>query len=50
MNVNETGAAGQSFVLEAYLASASLRTHNVKPSYNTYESENYRVVPDNEAE
>lgn len=42
-------ATGQSFVLEAYQASASSGMHNIKSSYNTYESENYRIVPDNEA-
>lgn len=39
---------GHNSALEAYRASASSGTHNVKRSYDTYESENYRIVPDNE--
>lgn len=35
--------------LDAYRASAASAVHNVKPAYETYESENYRIVPDNEA-
>ena len=35
--------------LEAYRASAASAVRNVKPAYETYESENYRIVPDNEA-
>lgn len=42
-------AAGQSSVWETYRASAAAGAHNVKPVYDTYESENYRIVPDNEA-
>ncbi len=42
-------AAGQSSVLETYRASAAAGARNVKPVYDTYESENYRIVPDNEA-
>ncbi len=42
-------AAGQNTVLEAYRASASAGVRNVKPAYETYESENYKIVPDNEA-
>lgn len=41
-------AAGQNAALEAYLASASTGMRNVKPAYETYESENYRIVPDNQ--
>ena len=36
-------------VLEAYRASAASAVRNVKPAYETYESENYRILPDNEA-
>ena len=36
-------------VLDAYRASAASGVRNVKPAYDTYESENYRIVPDNEA-
>ncbi len=42
-------AAGQTSVLDAYRASAASGVRNVKPAYETYESENYRIVPDNEA-
>lgn len=42
-------AAQQNFVLETYRASIASGIYNVKPSYDTYESENYRIVPDNEA-
>lgn len=35
--------------LDAYRASAASAVRNVKPAYETYESENYRIVPDNEA-
>ncbi len=42
-------AAGQNMALEAYRASASEGVRNVKPAYETYESENYKIVPDNEA-
>lgn len=35
--------------LDAYRASATSAVRNVKPAYETYESENYRIVPDNEA-
>ena len=41
--------AGQNSALEAYRASATSAVRNVKPAYETYESENYRIVPDNEA-
>lgn len=41
--------AGQNSVLETYRASAASAVRNVKPAYETYESENYRIVPDNEA-
>ena len=41
--------AGQNSALEAYRASAASAVRNVKPAYETYESENYRIVPDNEA-
>ena len=40
---------GQNSALEAYRASAASAVRNVKPAYETYESENYRIVPDNEA-
>ena len=39
---------GQNSALEAYRASAASTVRNVKPAYETYESENYRIVPDNE--
>ena len=42
-------AAGQTSALYAYRVSAVLAVRNVKPAYDTYESENYRIVPDNEA-
>ena len=42
-------AAGQNSALEAYRASASSGIRNVKSSYETYEYENYKIVPDNEA-
>ncbi len=41
--------AGQTSVLDAYRASAASGVRNVKPAYEAYESENYRIVPDNEA-
>ena len=40
---------GQNSALEAYRASVASTVRNVKPAYETYESENYRIVPDNEA-
>ena len=43
-----TRKAGQDMILEAYRASASAGVHNVKPAYEKYESENYKIVPDNE--
>lgn len=42
-------SAGQNTALETYRASAVSSVRNVKPVYETYESENYRIVPDNEA-
>ena len=41
--------AGQNSILEAYRASAASAVRNVKPAYETYESENYRIVPNNES-
>lgn len=41
--------AGQNSILDAYRASAASAARNVKPAYETYESENYKIVPDNEA-
>ena len=46
---NSVKTAGQNSALEAYRASAASAVRNVKPAYETYESENYRIVPDNEA-
>ncbi len=46
---NSVRTAGQTSVLDAYRASAASGVRNVKPAYDTYESENYRIVPDNEA-
>ena len=46
---NSSRTAGQTSVLDAYRASAASGVRNVKPAYDTYESENYRIVPDNEA-
>ena len=46
---NSVKTAGQTSVLDAYRASAASGVRNVKPAYDTYESENYRIVPDNEA-
>ncbi len=46
---NSVRTAGQTSVLDAYRASAASGVRNVKPVYDTYESENYRIVPDNEA-
>lgn len=42
-------AVGQNTALEAYRVSAAMGVRNVKPAYETYESENYRIVPDDEA-
>ena len=39
----------QNVILEAYRTSASVGVRNVKPAYEKYESENYRIVPDNES-
>lgn len=44
---NSAKAAGQTLVLDAYRASAAPGVRNVKPAYDTYESENYKIVPDN---
>ena len=46
---NSVRMAGQTSVLDAYRASAASGVRNAKPAYDTYESENYRIVPDNEA-
>ena len=46
---NSVKTAGQTSVLDAYRASAASGVRNVKPAYDTYESENFRIVPDNEA-
>lgn len=40
--------AGQNSALEAYRALTASAVRNVKPSYEAYESENYKIVPDNE--
>lgn len=46
---NRQRTTGQTSALEAYQASAAYGARSVKPAYDTYESENYRIVPDNEA-
>ncbi len=46
---NSTRTAGQTSLLEVYRVSASSVVRNIKPVYKAYESENYRIVPDNEA-
>ncbi len=46
---NNVDMQGQTSILEAYRASAASAAHNMKPAYDTYESENFRIVPDNEA-
>lgn len=46
---NSAETAGQTSPLEAYRASAASAVRNVKSAYEEYESENYRIVPDNEA-
>ena len=46
---NSVRTAGQISGLGAYHASAASRVRSVKPDYDTYESENYRIVPDNQA-
>lgn len=46
---NSIRTGGQTSALDAYHASAASGIRNVKPAYETYESENYRIVPDNEA-
>ena len=43
-------ATGQNTALEAYRVSAAMGVRNVKPAYETYESENYKIVPNNESE
>ena len=40
--------AGQDSALEAYRVSAASAVRNVKPAYETYESANYKIVPNNE--
>ncbi len=44
-----TRKSEQNVILEAYRASASAGVNNVKPAYEKYESENYKIVPDNES-
>ena len=46
-----TGAktTAQNLVLEAYRASASSKVYNQKHDYESYESENYKIVPDNDS-
>ena len=46
---NSVRAAGQTSVLDAYHVSTVSGIRNVKFAYETYESENYRIVPDNQA-
>ena len=41
--------ADRNSAMEAYLASSAYGVHGVKQTYETYQSENYRIVPDNEA-
>lgn len=60
-NVNSAGAkqlaygnsnvktADRNSAMEAYLASSAYGVRDVKQTYETYQSENYRIVPDNEA-
>lgn len=45
---NNVDMPGQTSILEACRASAASAAHNMKPAYDTYESENYKIVPDNE--
>ena len=60
-NINSAGAnrfaygnsnvktADRNSAMEAYLASSAYGVRNVKQTYETYQSENYKIVPDNEA-
>ncbi len=41
-------AKTQNSVLDIYKASAAKGANQIKPGYTEYESENYRIVPDNE--
>ncbi|MCM1263674.1 MAG: hypothetical protein NC313_13250 [Butyrivibrio sp.] len=46
---NSVQAAGYNTVLEAYRISTVSALHNIRSDYEKYESENYKIVPDNEA-
>lgn len=45
----ETGANYKSSSVEAYFASYTYSIRDEKQAYETYQSENYKIVPDNEA-
>lgn len=49
---NESGAktADARTILDAYLMSSACGTHEIKTAYQTYESENYRIVPDQKSQ
>lgn len=42
--------AKKSTVMDSYLALSGKTINTLKQEYSEYESENYRIVPDNEAE
>lgn len=49
---NESGAktADARTILDAFLVSSACSTHGIKTAYQTYESENYRIVPNQESQ
>lgn len=46
---SHVGSASRNSAMEAYLASSAYGVHDVKQTYEACQSENYRIVPDNEA-
>lgn len=47
--ISNVRTADRNSAMEAYLASSAYGVRDVKQTYETYQSENYRIVPDNEA-
>ena len=46
----DVNRAKKSTVMDSYLALSGKTINTLKQEYSEYESENYRIVPDNEAE
>ena len=46
----DVNSAKKSTVMDSYLALSGKTINTLKQEYSEYESENYRIVPDNEAD